>query len=156
MKISKIIEELTELKEIIGDREVEGCMANSAVTSVNILYLNDEGGFTSTCLEGEKLKAKMNVAMNDLEPLNEIKVKILRFVRCKTSNDLDLVATAIVEVTDGTSFLGVKDIGLMHNGIPGKFGIFELSSSGMHLNETCRIAVTNALTKCYTQTERSD
>ena len=58
MKISKIIEELTELKEIIGDREVEGCMANSAVTSVNILYLNDEGGFTSTCLEGEKLKAK--------------------------------------------------------------------------------------------------
>lgn len=56
MKISKIIEELTKLKEIIGDREVEGCMANSAMTSVNILYQNDEGGFTSTCLEGEKLK----------------------------------------------------------------------------------------------------
>lgn len=54
MKISKIIDELTEIKEYIGDVEVEGVMANSAVTSVNVMYLNDKGEWVSTTLEGEK------------------------------------------------------------------------------------------------------
>lgn len=43
MKISKIIDELTGIKEYIGDVEVEGVMANSAVTSVNVMYMNDKG-----------------------------------------------------------------------------------------------------------------
>jgi len=54
MKISKIIDELTEIKEYIGDVEVEGVMANSAVTSVNVMYMNDKGDWVSTTLEGEK------------------------------------------------------------------------------------------------------
>ena len=59
MKISKIIEELTELKEYIGDRDLEACIANGATTGVNVMYNNDEGGITSTSLEGEKLARQM-------------------------------------------------------------------------------------------------
>lgn len=55
MKISKIIDELTELKEYIGDRELEACIANCVTAGVNVMYTNDEGGITSTSLEGEKM-----------------------------------------------------------------------------------------------------
>lgn len=58
MKISEIINELTELKELIGDKELEACITNSTMSCVNVMYRNDGGGTTSTSLEGEKLKAK--------------------------------------------------------------------------------------------------
>ena len=61
MKISKIIAELTELKKYIGDKDLEACIANDTTTGVNVLYQNDDGGITSTCLEGEKLKKRINV-----------------------------------------------------------------------------------------------
>lgn len=64
MKISKIIEELTELKEYIGDKNLEACIANSITTSVNVMYKNDNGGITSTSLEGEKLVRQMKAIMN--------------------------------------------------------------------------------------------
>lgn len=59
MKISKIIDELTELKKYIGDKDLNECMVNDAMTSVNVMYLNDEGGWTSTSLEGEKMDSQM-------------------------------------------------------------------------------------------------
>lgn len=60
MKISKIIEELTELKEILGDKDLEACMVNRTMANVNIIYQNDDNTVTiSTSVEGEKLKAKM-------------------------------------------------------------------------------------------------
>ena len=52
MKISKIIDELTELQKYIGDVEVEGVMANSAVTSVNVMYLNDKGDWNYSAPHG--------------------------------------------------------------------------------------------------------
>ena len=55
MKISKIIDELTELKKYIGDKDLESCIANDTTNGVNVIYINDEGGITSTSLEGEKL-----------------------------------------------------------------------------------------------------
>ena len=58
MKISEIINELTELKELIGDKELEACMTNSTMTCVNVMYRNDDNSTTSTSLKGEKLKAK--------------------------------------------------------------------------------------------------
>lgn len=63
MKISKIIDELTELKEYIGDKELESCIANDATYGVNVMYLNDEGGWTSTSLEGEKMAYQMKAIM---------------------------------------------------------------------------------------------
>lgn len=59
MKISKVIEELTKLKEYLGDRDLEACTVNDAMTGVNVLYLNDEGGWTSTTLDGEKLERQL-------------------------------------------------------------------------------------------------
>ena len=69
MKISKIIDELTELKEYIGDRDLEACIVNSAMTSVNVMYLNDEGGWTSTSLEGEKIakQVKENTSLDEIK-----------------------------------------------------------------------------------------
>lgn len=64
MKISKIIEELTELKEYIGDKDLEACIANCITTGVNVMYKNDDGGITSTSLEGEKLVRQMKAIMN--------------------------------------------------------------------------------------------
>ena len=64
MKISKIIEELTELKEYIGDKDLEACIANSITTGVNVMYKNDDGGITSTSLESEKLVRQMKAIMN--------------------------------------------------------------------------------------------
>ena len=65
MKISKIIDELTELKEYIGDKDLESCTANDVTEGVNVMYLNDEGGWTSTSLEGEKAKAELKATMSD-------------------------------------------------------------------------------------------
>lgn len=73
MKISKIIEELTELKEYIGDKDLEACIANSITTGVNVMYKNDDGGITSTSLEGEKLVKQMKATMNDPSVLTELK-----------------------------------------------------------------------------------
>lgn len=65
MQISKIIDELTELKEYIGDKELESCIANDTTDGVNVIYLNDEGGLTSTSLEGEKMNRQMKAIMGD-------------------------------------------------------------------------------------------
>lgn len=65
MKISKIIDELTELKELIGDKDLESCVANDITDGVNVMYLNEEGGWTSTSLEGEKMARQMKAIMGD-------------------------------------------------------------------------------------------
>ena len=73
MKISKIIDELTELKEYIGDKDLEACIANVATNGVNVMYANDEGGITSTSLEGEKLARQFNEIISDQDALDKIK-----------------------------------------------------------------------------------
>lgn len=73
MKISKIIDELIELKEYIGDQDLEACIANGATNGVNVMYLNNEGGWTSTSLEGEKAKAALKATMSDQDALDKIK-----------------------------------------------------------------------------------
>lgn len=55
MKISEIINELSELQQYIGDKNLEACIANDTTTGVNVMYENDDGGITSTSLEGEKM-----------------------------------------------------------------------------------------------------
>lgn len=65
MKISKIIDELTELKEYIGDKDLESCVANDVTEGVNVMYLNEDGGWTSTSLEGEKMARLMKETMGD-------------------------------------------------------------------------------------------
>ena len=71
MKISEIINELTELKEYIGDKELEACIANAVTTGVNVMYKNDDGGITSTSLEGEKMVKLSKETTSDQEALNE-------------------------------------------------------------------------------------
>lgn len=73
MKISEIINELTELKEYIGDKDLETCIANVATNGVNVMYLNDEGGWTSTSLEGEKMARQFKTIMSDQDALDKIK-----------------------------------------------------------------------------------
>lgn len=73
MKISKIIDELIELKEYIGDKDLEVCIANVATNGVNVMYLNDEGGCTSTSLEGEKLARQFKTTISDQDALDKIK-----------------------------------------------------------------------------------
>lgn len=70
MKISKIIDELTELKEYLGDKDLEACIANDATTGVNVMYQNDDGGMTSTSLEGEKMVSQLKATMIDQEGLH--------------------------------------------------------------------------------------
>lgn len=65
MQISKIIKELTELKELIGDKDLESCVANDTTDGVNVMYLNEDGGWTSTSLEGEKMARLMKETMGD-------------------------------------------------------------------------------------------
>jgi hypothetical protein len=72
MKISKIINELTELKEYIGDKDLEACIANVATNGVNVMYLNDEGGWTSTSLEGEKMARQFKATMSDQDALDKL------------------------------------------------------------------------------------
>lgn len=58
MKISKIIDELTELKEIIGDKDLTICSAIEN-EGVNVVYTSDDGSIVSTSLEGEKMKTEL-------------------------------------------------------------------------------------------------
>lgn len=73
MKISKIIDELIELKEYIGDQDLEACIANEATNGVNVMYMNNEGGITSTSLEGEKLARQFKATISDQDALDKIK-----------------------------------------------------------------------------------
>lgn len=157
MKISKIIDELTELKEYIGDKDLEACTANDAMAGVNLMYLNDEGSWTSTSLEGEKAKRRLKATMSDQEELDKIKVKVLHLDFCEASNDPDLVAMADVEVTNDTSFMGINGIDLRYNNTTGNYSIVEPKSlSGVCMNELIRIAVTNAVVARYEQIKHSD
>lgn len=65
MKISEIINELTELQQYIGDKELDACIANAATAGVNVMYKNDDGGITSTSLEGEKMASLIKEATGD-------------------------------------------------------------------------------------------
>jgi hypothetical protein len=71
MKISKIIDELTELQKYIGDKELESCTANDTTAGVNVMYLNDKGGWTSTSLEGEKMANLIKETTSNQETLDE-------------------------------------------------------------------------------------
>ena len=71
MKISEIINELTELKEYIGDKELEACIANATTIGVNIMYQNDDGGITSTSLEGEKMAHLIKETTSEQEAHDE-------------------------------------------------------------------------------------
>lgn len=71
MKISKIIDELTELKEYIGDKDLEACIANGITAGVNVMYANDNGGITSTSLEGEKMERQMKATIGEPEAIDK-------------------------------------------------------------------------------------
>lgn len=73
MKISKIIDELIELKEYIGDQDLEACIANEATNGVNVMYINSKGGWTSTSLEGEKMARQFKATISDQDALDKIK-----------------------------------------------------------------------------------
>lgn len=73
MKISKIIDELIELKEYIGDQDLEACIANGATNGVNVMYMNNEGGITSTSLEGEKIARQFKATISDKDAIDKIK-----------------------------------------------------------------------------------
>lgn len=55
MKISEIINELTELKEYIGDKNLTIC-SSVENEGVNVVYTYEDGRIVSTSLEGEKMK----------------------------------------------------------------------------------------------------
>lgn len=157
MKISQIIDELTELKDHIGDKNLETCIANGTTDGVNVMYLNDEGGWTSTSLEGEKAKAELKATMSDQEALDKIKVKVLRLDFCEASDDPELVAMADVEVTNDTSVLVVNGLGLRYNDTTGDCSIVEPKTpSGAGLNRLIRIAVTHAVMDRYVHSKHSD
>lgn len=154
MKISKIIDELTELKEIIGDKELKACIANDTTAGVNVMYLNDEGGWTSTSLEGEKAKAELETTMNDPDILAEFNVKVLHLDLCDGSDDPELVAVANVEVTNDTQpwFLAINGLGLRYNDTTGEYSIVAPKSpSGVCINELTQRAVTSAVASRYEQ-----
>lgn len=74
MKISKIIDELTELKEYIGDKDLEACIANNTTAGVNVMYA-DNGGITSTSLEGEKMARQLKETTSEhKDDLDEIEL----------------------------------------------------------------------------------
>ena len=157
MKISKIIDELTELKEYIGDKDLEACTVNDAMTGVNVMYVNDEGGWTSTSLEGEKMESQLKETMSDQEALDKIKAKVLRLDFCEASNDPDLVARADVEVTNDNSFLSINGLDLRYNDATGTYSIVEPKTlSGAGLNRLIRIAVTDAVVARYEHIKHSD
>lgn len=150
MKISKIIDELTELKEYIGDRDLEACIANSTTAGVNVMYVNDQGGFTSTSLEGEKMANQMKATMSDQDALDEIKVRVLDVDLCESSDDPDLVAKADVEVMNDTSFLRINGLDLRYNDATETYSVVEPKTpSGVCLNRLARIAVINAVVAHY-------
>lgn len=154
MKISKIIDELTELKEYIGDKDLEACIANSTTAGVNVMYVNDQGGFTSTSLEGEKMANQMKTTMSEQDALDKINVKVLGLDFCEASNDPELVARAAVEVTTDTSFLSIKCIDLRYNNTTKEYSIVAPTSlSGVCINERTQRAVTSAVATYYEQTK---
>lgn len=55
MKISEIINELTELKKYIGDKNLTIC-SSVENEGVNVVYTSEDGSIVSTSLEGEKIK----------------------------------------------------------------------------------------------------
>jgi len=71
MKISEIINELTELQKYIGDKDIDVCVANNTTAGVNVMYENDDGEWTSTSLEGEKIARQMKETMSDQDALDE-------------------------------------------------------------------------------------
>lgn len=152
MKISEIINELTELQQYIGDKELEACIANDTTTGVNVMYENDDGGITSTSLEGEKMAKLIKETPSDQETLGEFKVKVLDLVLCEASNDQDLVARADVEVTNDASVITLNGLDLRHNDSTGIYSIVEPElPSGVCINGfTCR-AVTSAIAARYEQ-----
>ena len=157
MKISKLIDELTELKEYIGDKDLDSCVANATTDGANVMYLNDEGGWVSTSLEGEKMKSQLNATMSEKEDLDKINVKVLHLDFCEASDDPELVAMVDVEVTNDTSFVAINGIDLRYNDTTGIYSIVEPKTpSGVCLNELIRIAVTNAVVARYEQIKHSD
>lgn len=56
MKLSKIIEELTELKEYIGDKDLKECTVND---------------WTRTSLEGENMESQLKTTMSDPDDVVE-------------------------------------------------------------------------------------
>lgn len=152
MKISEIINELTELQKYIGDKELEACIANDTTTGVNVMYKNDDGGITSTSLEGEKMAKLIKETTSDQETLGKLKVKVLDLVLCEASNDQGLVARADVEVTNDTSVITLNGLDLRHNDSTGIYSIVEPElPSGVCINGfTCR-AVTSAIVARYEQ-----
>lgn len=157
MKISKIIDELAELKEYIGDKDLEACIANGTTNGVNVMYTNDIGGITSTSLEGEKMERQMKATMSDQEAFDKIKVKVVNLNFCESSDDLELVARADVEVTNDNSFLSINGLDLRYNDTTGNYSIVEPKTlSGVCMNELTRIAVTNAFIARYEQIKHSE
>lgn len=159
MKISKIIDELTELKEYIGDKDLEACIANSTTAGVNVMYLNDKGGWTSTSLEGEKAKAELKATMSDQGAHGEIKVKVLRLDFCEASNDPDLVAMADVEVMSDHDpwFLTINGLGLRYNDTTKEYNIVAPKSpTGVCINERTQRAVTSAVADRYEHIKHSN
>ena len=152
MTLSKIIDELAELKEYIGDKNLETCITNGTTDGVNVMYLNDEGGWTSTSLEGEKAKAELKATMSDQEAFDKLKVKVLDLVFCEASNDPDLVARADVEVINDASVITLNGLNLRHNDSTGIYSIAEPElPSGVCINGfTCR-AITSAIAAHYEQ-----
>ena len=152
MKISEIINELTELQKYIGDKELEACIANAATTGVNIMYQNDDGGITSTSLEGVKAEADLKATMSDQETLAEFNVKVLHLDLCEVSDDPNLVARADVEVMNDTSSLSINGLNLRYNDTTGEYSIVvPKSPSGVCINELTQRAVTNAIVARYEQ-----
>ena len=152
MKISEIINELTELQQYIGDKELEACIANAATTGVNVMYQNDDGGITSTSLEGEKMAKLIKETTSEQEALGKLKVKVLDLVFCEASNDPELVARADVEVTNDGSVITLNGLDLRHNDSTGIYSIVEPKlPSGVCINGfTCR-AITSAIAAHYEQ-----
>ena len=157
MKISQIINELTELQQYIGDKDLEACIANSATTGVNVMFQNNDGGITSTSLEGEKMVKLIKENTSDQETLGKLKVKVLDLVFCEVSNDPELVARADVEVTNDGSVITLNGLDLRHNDSTGIYSIVEPElPSGVCINGfTCR-AVTSAIAARYEQIKHSN
>ena len=152
MKISEIINELTELQQYIGDKELEACTANDTMAGVNVMYQNDDGGITSTSLEGEKMAKLIKETTSEQEALGKLKVKVLDLVFCEASNDPELVARADVEVTNDGSVITLNGLDLRHNDSTGIYSIVEPElPSGVCINGfTCR-AITSAIAAHYEQ-----
>ena len=152
MKISEIINELTELQKYIGDKDLEACIANDTSAGVNVMYLNDKGDWTSTSLEGEKIARRMKETTSDQEVLAEFNVKVLHLDLCEASDDPNLVARADVEVTNDTSVLSINGLNLRYNDTTGEYSIVAPKSpTGVCINDfTCR-AVTSAVAARYEQ-----